>query len=70
MSITYQDRGMTGWNDEGLNILVGGPWYDRAAYYVLVGDHITGHRKIDPAQWRGWPALVLDTLGWHYEGVW
>lgn len=56
--------------DEMLNMLVGGPWYDRVAYFHLVGEHITGRRHVDPAQWRGWPRLVCDNQGYRYKGVW
>ena len=56
---------------EFLNMLVGGHVTAQVAYYHLVGDHVTGKRHIDPAQWRGWPRLVFVPVeGYHYEGVW
>ncbi|HEV2225040.1 MAG TPA: hypothetical protein VGR84_18760 [Candidatus Acidoferrales bacterium] len=56
--------------NEWLNMLVGGNWADRLAYEKLVANHVTGKRKIDPSQWRGWPRLVFDHRGYRYDGVW
>ncbi len=56
--------------DEFLNMLVGGPWYDRLAYTKLVADHVTCVRHIDPKQWKGWPCIIFDNGTYRYEGVW
>jgi hypothetical protein len=56
--------------DEGLNTLVGGPWYDRLAFHQLVRDHVTGGPQIDPYQWRGWPRLIFEPgIGYRFDSV-
>jgi len=64
----------SGYGREWANMLVGGNWVERLAYEKLIADHVTGVCRIDPAQWRGWPALVFDSeawpVGWRLEGVW